>query len=110
MPVISSRSTRPANAAVRIAPERNTGASVKKKRRATARRKLNPWACAFFSMNPSAAVHAMIAAPIQMLSQYGASGGIDSSPTASSAVTPIAMQPLPGTVVNVCAASIVLRM
>ncbi len=81
-----------------------------KKRRATARRKLKPWACAFCSMNHSAEQQAMIAAPTQMPSQWGANGGMDSSPTASSAVMPIAMQPLPGTVVNVCAASIVLRM
>src|SRR5690349_10345148 len=61
-------------------------------------------------MNHSAMALATIAAATQMASQYGVNCGIDSTPTAASAVRPIAIQPFPGTVVNVSAASIVLRM
>ena len=93
-----------------MAPAMKAGASVMKNRFATARRKLKPWARAFCSMNHNADPQATMAAPTQTASQCGASCGIDSMPTAASAVMPIAMQPLPGTVVKVCAASIVLRM
>jgi hypothetical protein len=46
----------------------------------------------------------------QIGSQCDASAGTISSAAPAVAATPIAMQPLPGIVVNVCAASIVSRM
>ncbi len=108
--MIELRPTSSASAAVSTPPATNAGTSVMKKRRATARRKLKPCAFAFSSMKNSATAQAMIAAATQIGSQMDASAGTDSSADAASAVTPIAMQPLPGTVVNVPAASIVLRM
>jgi hypothetical protein len=81
-----------------------------KKRRAAVRWRLKPCARALATTDKLAMPQARTAATIQICSHKWLKPAAVSRPAAARPTAPIAMQPLPGTVVKRCAESIVLRM
>ena len=103
-----------ADDAVQGGSENRTGQERRRQRHEKAARdgapQAEPFRTGLAAHETNATPQATRAAPTQIGSQCCASCGTDSSATAHNAVMPIAIQPLPGTVVNAWAASIVSRM